>query len=79
MLYITIFKYYTVLCITMQTLKSQQKIIVEKQVTVEDFLRKRGLNANLYFISKDGKMMQDFKEELKIGDTVTVIARVAGG
>lgn len=63
----------------MQTFRSQQKIIVEKQVTVEDFLSERGLDTNLYFISKEGKMVQDSKETLKIGDTVTVIAKVAGG
>ena len=58
---------------------SHQKVVVEKQVTVEDFLGERNLDASLYFVSKGGIMMQNMKETLKIGDTVSITAKVAGG
>jgi len=63
----------------MQKLTSHQKVVVEKEVTVEDFLSERKLDASLYFVSKGGVMMQNMKETLKIGDTVSITARVAGG
>ena len=56
-----------------------QKIIIEKQITVDDFFTERGLDPKLYFISKDGKMVQNNTEQLKIGDNIQVIARISGG
>lgn len=62
-----------------QTIKSPLKVVIEKQMTVEDLLDERKLSGKKYFVSRDGIMMQNMKETLKIGDTVSIIARVAGG
>ena len=60
-------------------MKTLQKIIIDEELTVEEFFNMRGLDSRLYFIAKNGQALQNQKELLKIGDSITLIPKLAGG
>jgi len=56
-----------------------QKTILEKAKTGRQYLEEKGLDASLYFLAVDGKMVRDKDAILKEGGIVQAIPIVKGG